>query len=514
VFDDYLRRKSSYIGFNGDITSELSAEHTLKGGIQFTRHTLRYYNHLKPIIIYQGVGTPDSIGPGANDADRYGYDALGNETDDDGRDWRNKTKHPVDLAFYLQDRVEYRGLIITAGLRFDYFDYKGFNLLNPDLPLDPDSLGFDDDVNNDSLASSLEFEDLKEADAFTRLSPRLGIAFPISERTQMRISYGKFFQRPNLKDLYVGYDFMEFQLLGSGYYWQWGNPNLEPPKTTAYEVGVTTLLGDNSSIDVNMFYRDVSDMIQVVNQPSAPNSFGTFRNQDYGTIKGLEFNLKMRRTKYMSLDIKYTLSYATGTGSFNMEGRNSAWVRSDPPKHTSRLEFDQRHKIGAIVDTRFGENQGPRMGDIYPLENFGINFLVQASSGLPYSPVQLYNESSRSSQSPNLIDVRNSQDRPWTMTVDFKAEKALKFGSYKITPYLWVKNLLDHDNEINTWEGTGRANSTGWLNTANGQDFLAQFPLPTDVSGMTVEEKFAASEQPPTYYSNPRQVLFGLRMSF
>ncbi len=513
VFDDYLRRKSSYLAFNGDITSELSSEHTLKGGLQFSRHTLRFYNHLFPTNIYLPAEETGD-GAGVQDANRYGYDAFGNETDDDGLDWRNKTKNPVDLALYLQDRIEYRGLIITAGLRFDYFDYKGYNLLNPDLPLDPDSLQFDDDLTNDGLVNSLELEDLEEADAFTRLSPRLGIAFPVSEKTQMRISYGKFFQRPNLQDLYVGFSFMEFQLLGSGYFTEWGNPNLEPPKTTAYEVGVTRQLGDNASIDINLFYRDVSDLIQEVNQPSQPNSFGTFRNQDYGTIKGLEFNLKMRRTRNVSLDVKYTLSYASGTGSFNTEGRNSAWVRSDPPKHTSRLEFDQRHKISTIIDTRFGENQGPRLGDVYPLENFGINFLVSAGSGLPYSPVQIYNEAGRGSQAPNLIDVRNSQDRPWTMSIDFKAEKTLRFGSYKVTPYLWVKNLTDRDNEINAWEGTGRANSTGWLTTANGQEFLAGFAVPSDVAGLTGAEKYDIAQQPPGFYSNPRQVLFGLRMSF
>jgi len=513
VYDDFLRRKSSYIGFNGDITSELSAEHTVKGGVQFFRHTLRFYEHLFPTNTYMSADE-DGTGPGVQDANRYGYDAFGNETDDDGLDWRNETKHPIDLAFYLQDRIEYRGLIVTAGLRFDYFDYKGYRLRNADLPLDPDSLQFDENEDNDSLVNSLEFEDIEESEAFTRLSPRLGIAFPISERTQMRVSYGKFFQRPNLEDLYVGFSFMEYQLLGSGYFTEWGNPNLEPPKTTAYEVGVTTQLSDNSSIDVNLFYRDVSDLIQEVNQPSQPNSFGTFRNQDYGTIKGLEFNLKMRRTKHVSLDIKYTLSYANGTGSFNTEGRNAAWVRSDPPKHTSRLEYDQRHKIAAVVDTRFGENQGPRLGDIYPLENFGVNVLLQAASGLPYSPVQIYNEAGRGSQSPTLVDVRNSQDRPWTMTVDFKAEKNFKFGTFSVTPYLWVKNLLDKDNEVNAWEGTGRANSTGWLNTSNGQEFLSQFAVPTDVSGLNGAEKYDIAEQPPTYYSNPRQVLFGLRMSF
>ncbi|MCK4462421.1 MAG: TonB-dependent receptor, partial [candidate division Zixibacteria bacterium] len=453
VYDDYLKRKSQYFGIKGDITKEMNREHTLKAGFEFNRHSLRYYNHLRPVNVDQGYTQYGHI-------NRYGYDAWGNETDDEG--WRNPVKHPIDFAVYLQDRIELQGLIVTAGVRLDIFDYKGQRLRNPDLPLDPDSLAFDDDPDNNAGDQTLEESDLEDSEAFTRISPRLGIAFPVSDRTQMRVSYGKFFQRPNLEDLYVGYEFMQFQLLGSGYYTDWGNPNLEPPKTTAYEIGMTHQLGDNTSFDVNIFYRDVSGLIQTVDQPSTPNSFGTFRNQDYGTIKGLEFNLKMRRTRNIMLDLKYTLSYATGTGSFNSELRNVAWVKGETPKQTAPLEFDQRHKLIGNFDIRFGKGDGPKVGDYYILENFGLNILAQASSGSPYTPSQVYNEPTTGSVSPIPIDVRNSQNRPWTIRIDMKMQRGFEVGNYEIGPYLWIKNLLDRDNVLNVWEGTGKANTAGY----------------------------------------------------
>jgi len=510
VYDDYLKRKSSYIGIKGDITKELNREHTLKGGFEFNRHTLRFYQHLRPVLVYQGYQQYGNI-------NRYGYDEWGNESDDEG--WRDETKHPIDFALYLQDRIEYQGLIVTAGVRFDMFDYKGTRLRNADTPLNPDSLGFPDTPDrdypdDDGTSQTLEQSDLEDSETFTRISPRLGVAFPVSDRTQMRVSYGKFFQRPNLEDLYVGYTFMEYQLLGSGYYTEWGNPNLEPPKTTAYEVGITHQLGDNTSFDVNVFYRDVSDLIQTVDQPSTPNSFGTFRNQDYGTIKGLEFNLKMRRTRNIMADIKYTLSYANGTGSFNSELRNVAWVKGIPPKHTAPLEFDQRHKLVGLFDLRFGKNQGPKVGDYYVLENFGINVLAQAASGSPYTPSQIYNEPTTGSVSPIPNDVRNSKNRPWTFRIDLKMERAFEIGDYRIGPYLWVMNLLDRDNVINVWEGTGKAETSGWLETGSGQDFAAANSTPSDNQGLTGEQKYKIAQQPATNYDIPRQILFGVRVSF
>lgn len=509
IWDDFLRRKSSYISAKGDITSRVSSEHTLKAGFEYNRHTLRFYQHTTPQSVHKGIGFG-----GFQDVNRYGYDEFGEEID--GTSWRDEVKNPYDAALYVQDRIEYRGLIITAGARLDVFDYNALRLRNDSLPLDPDSLAFDTDPNNNLDILTLDRSDVEDSKTFTRFSPRIGIAFPVTDRTQMRINYGKFFQRPDLQNLYVGYDFLEFQLAGqpSGFVF-WGNPNLEPPRTTAYEVGMTHQLGDNTSFDVNLFYRDVSDLIQVSTISSNPSSISTFQNQDYGTNKGLEFAFTMRRTRNIMMNLKYTLASATGTGSFNSELRNVAWVNGEEPKQTSPLEYDQRHKINGSFDLRFGPGEGPKLGDIYILENFGINVLAAAGSGLPYTPAKITNEAVSAATAPSPIQPRNSQNRPWTAYIDLKMERAFNISDFRIAPYLWIRNLLDQDNEINVWEGTGRANSTGWLETGAGETFVEQFSTPADDNaGLTGEEKYKIAQQSTRYYSNPRQFLFGLRVSF
>ena len=507
VWDDYLRRKSAYVGFKGQITSEITSEHTVKGGFEFNRHTLRFYQHFFPISVYKGVGTG-----GFQDVNRYGYDIFGEESDDD--DWQNETKHPIDIGFYLQDRLEYEGLIITAGLRFDYFDYKALRLRNPNLPLDPDSLQFDNDFTNDGEIQSLELADTESSEKFTRFSPRLGVAFPISDKTQMRLSYGQFFQRPELQNLYVGYDFLDFKISTGGYYVSFGNPNLEPPKTTAYEIGITRQMGDNTSFDVNIFYKDITNLIQVYNQPSLPTSFASYRNSDYGTVKGLEFHLTTRRTNQIALDFKYTLSFATGTGSYSNTQGNVAWVNANAPRQTAPLAFDQTHKFIGNFDLRYKGQEGPRFGDIYPLENFGINVLLIASSGLPYTPVQILNEATLGAFAPIVLDTRNSETGPWTLSIDLKAERSFNVGNFKLSPYFWVKNLLDRDNVVQVWEGSGRPNSTGWLETPEGQVFVDAHSAVDDATGLTGEEKYVIAQNQPLNYANPRQIYFGLRASF
>lgn len=500
-WDDYYKRKSSYIGFNGDITHQFAETNTLKAGFEFQRHTLRYYRHLFPYRVYQ-----DSSGGGFQDVDRYGYDLYGNEANPSG--YQNATKHPINFALYLQDRIDWTGLIINAGLRFDYFDYRTQRLKNPENPLDPNLLG-----TADPLSQVLDPGDLEPSKKFTRLSPRVGFAFPVTDRTQMHVNYGKFFQRPDLVRLYTGYDFFAYKVRTAGYFYPIGNPNLEPEKTTQYEIGMTHQMGDYTSFDFTAYYKDVTGLVQVVNQSSNPNSFSTYQNSDYGTIKGLEFGINMRRNHNVEMGIKYTLSFAAGTGSFANTQQNIAWTAGHAPKLTAPLDFDQRHDLIGNLDYRLGAKQGPKLGETYILENFGLNVVARAASGTPYTPAVPYDEVTLAAVSPTPAATRNSVYGPWTYTIDLKVERSFAVGAHMITPYVWVKNLLDTKNAYVVYESSGRSNSTGFLDTPAGQDFVNANSAP-GLGGFTGEQLYDLKQNNPLNYGNPRMILFGLRASF
>jgi outer membrane receptor protein involved in Fe transport len=501
IWDDYYKRKASYLGFKGDITTELDQYNTLKAGFEFQRHTMRYYRHLFPARVDNGL-----TGGGFVDVDRYGYDVYGNETDTSGES--NATKHPINAAAFLQDQLEWRGLIVNAGLRFDFFDYKVKRLRSITRPLDPDSLG-----PTDPGFQTLDATDLEPSKKFTRLSPRLGMAFPISDRTQMHVNFGRFFQRPDLIRLYVGYDFFAYKVRTGGYFYPIGNPNLEPEKTTAYEIGFSQQMGENVSLDLSTFYKDISGLVQVYNQAAQPKAYTLYRNSDYGNVRGLEAHMRMRRTRNIELDFKYTFSYATGTGSYSNTQSNIAWTASYIPKQSSALDFDQRHNIVAIFDYRTGKGEGPKLGNAFPLENFGINVVTQLATGTPYSPSEVYNEVTLLAVAPSPSAQRNSSYGPSTFVIDLKAERSFTIGSYKLTPYVWVKNLLDRDNASSVYESTGRANTTTWLNTSEGRTFVRDRATP-DYTGLTGEEKYKIKENNPQNYGNPRMILFGVTMSF
>lgn len=514
-WDDYLFRQSSYVGGDFDLVSQVNAHHEIKIGADFQRHTLRYYRHLFPKDVYLGANG------GFKDADFYGFDATRGTEVNSGL---NGAKHPLNVAGYIQDKFDWQGLIVNAGVRLDYFDYKTQQLRDPANPLDPfhflSLIKTDTTLSpavRDSLATEagrLTEEDLTASKSVSRLSPRLGVGFPVAEGSVLHFTYGKFFQRPDLANLYVNYGYLEYKIKTGGYFYPFGNPNLKPEETTAYEVGWRRQLSDYTALDATAFYKDIKNLTEIVTQPAAPNSFSTYRNRDYGTVKGLELQLDMRRNRGISAQINYTLQYADGTGSFANSQSNIAWTVAQPPKQTSYLEFDQRHKLTGILDIRAGSKEGPNLGGFFPLERSGVNFVFSAGSGFPYSPSNMYNEVSLAAIAPTPAGSVNSRRGPWVHRLDLKANKEISLGGATLDLYLWVINAFDRKNPIHVYEVSGLPDETGWLSTPSGQEYANGLSDPHDTSLLTGEQKYLFRQSDPANFDTPRQIRFGVRYAF
>lgn len=507
VWDDYLHRESSYYGFDFDLTHQLNNHHQLKLGFDIQRHTLRYWRHLFPVNMYlldrpytdvNNNGINDNIEQAFLEVDYFGYQF--DDPDENLDDGWNAAKHPITMAMYLQDKIEYEGLVINAGIRYDYLNIDTKRLKNEEYPLDPDETGLD---------SELTDSDLEDAEPQHKISPRLGVGFPVTDRTVVHFSYGKFFQQPNLNDLYVSYDYLEHKIQTGGYFYPFGNPNLRPETTTAYEVGFTQQFGENVRFDVTAYYKDIKDLVQVKTVPSFPNNFSSYRNSDYGTVKGIDFNVTMRRTRNVSVNVSYGLMWAIGTGSASQTQRNIAWTADDPPKMTSPLDFDQRHKITLNMDYRLGDQEGPMLGNFYPFENAGINIVFNAGSGLPYTPEEVWNEVTLGAISPVPLGPINSRYGPWTWRTDLKANRMFQISRLDFDVYVWVINLFNTENYVDVYSSSGQAGTTRWLSTPSGQAFLTNPNYPENAG-----DYYRLAEMDPARYGAPRQVRIGLSLNF
>ncbi len=510
VWGRYTKTRSSYITpIKFDITSQVTPHHEVQAGFDVQRHTLRSFDHLIAYLIYRGAYVDANNRGGFADLDAFGYKFDWNANKvvpvDDGPD---RAKHPVLASFYVQDKIEYQGLVVNAGLRYDYLGAKTKTLKNPKVPLGGDS--------------KLDDADLAGTQTYQKVSPRLGVGFPITDRTLFHANYGKFHQQPNLENLYVSNAYLEYKAPLLGYFYAFGNPNLKPEETTAYEVGFTRQLGGSASLDVTAYYKDTKNLVQVEAVPSTPAQFSTYVNKDFGTVKGIDVTVVLRRTRRTQANVGYSLMYATGTGSNPDTQRNIAWQFqpgfTEPPRIIAPLNFDQRHKISINVDYRLGQKDGPALWGTHPLSNAGINLLFKAGSGFPYTPTFPYNEVTLAATSSRPSGPINSSYGPWAVQVDLKANKDFVAGQHRVSLYVVAINLLNRKNvaawaindrgfESSVYTGTGLPDETRWLSTEDGRKFVEQF-------GETGRQKYLIKQNDPRNYSTPRQVRFGMAYSF
>ena len=171
----------------------------------------------------------------------FGYDVFGNETDEEGL---FAPKNPVLASAYLVDRIEVNDLIINAGLRYDYIDMDSWAWVNPKLPI------------FDRQTHLIPDSALTDASTFSFVSPRLGFAFPITDRTVFHMQFGKFVQSPSLDIAYRGVYQATRQLQAANLF---TNPiayNPSPIRTTQYEIGFSQQISDFAAFDVTVFYKD------------------------------------------------------------------------------------------------------------------------------------------------------------------------------------------------------------------------------------------------------------------
>ncbi len=481
VFDDYLHRQSSYKGVKGDYTNQINPFHQLKGGVEMERHSLRFYDNYFP--------TTGSV----LEIDRYGFAEDGSTHVDGGLDG---PRTPTTASAYLQDKYERAGLVVNAGLRYDF--------INVDVP------ALKDENNPLGPTGALDPGQLVENKKYSRVSPRVGIGFPVTDRTVMHVNWGQFFQQPNLQDLYVSYQYLEHKIRTGGYYVGFGNPNLKPEQTTAYEVGIQHRLGDRSKIDITAYYKDVKDLVEVATIASFPNNFASYRNKDYGTIKGLDLGFTLRRTNHVEANIAYSLSYAVGTGSVSNTQRNIAWYADRPPKQTAPLDFDQRHKLAINLDYLLGTGEGPRIGGKPWFERTTVDLLYNVASGTPFTPTNVFDEVTLLGIASQPIGPINSRYGPWTQNLDFKASREFTIGGLDVSAFAWVLNAFDSQNAINVFSSTGSPFSTAFLNTPDGANIIADLAG----KGIDARQAYGMALQAPNLFSNPRLVRFGLRMGF
>lgn len=446
-------------------------------------------------------------------AENIGYNVTGENKVDDGQD---KARKPLISAFYVQDKFEIKDMILNLGLRYDYID-PATEVFNPETGGNTNIvIGSDgqiaetvykDDKGNYTSSEATEYDNVGLAHQIAaapskQLSPRIGLAFPVTDKTVFHAQYGWYLQQPEFNRLYLSYARFTSNLQ-QGNFTISANPELKPVRSVQYEIGVKQVLTDDVSMDATLFYKQESDYIQIRNVAASPTGYALYTNGDYGTTKGLSLSVKTRRLGNIQMDANYTLSWAGGTGSNSSGLYRIAWQGGNDPTFISPLDFDQRHTGNISIDYRTGaRSRIPFMNHV------GANMLFRFGSGMPYTPTKTYT-AVFGAISAHPIGGLNSANMPWTYNMDLKLDKTFRVAGVDVGAFLWITNVLNTTNVLDVYSASGMPDNDSWLTETSGENWLNNEALGGAEHG---ERMYNGKLANPYNFDIPRQVRFGIRV--
>jgi len=482
---------------------------------------------------------------------------------------------PIYMAGYIMDKFAFDDIIFNVGLRVDVFDanqpvlkdkYLLYNAKTvgevDDLGEHPTNMGEDyvvyvNDVNNINQilgyrdgdtwynAEGVEVADpaviegskgiapyLQDpsitsptAESFTdykpqvNFMPRVAFSFPISDEASFFAHYDILTKRPTTGNRFNPIDFQFMQDRNVII----GNPDLKPERTIDYEIGFQQVLSKTSSLKISAFYKEQRDQVQLVNVFQAyPNTYRSYGNRDFGTVKGVTISYDLRRTGNIRMTAAYTLQFANGTGSDATSALGL--VNSGEPNLRTIFpySYDQRHGFNIVFDYRYGtgsDYNGPSIGEFEVFGNTGLNLVTNIGSGTPYSGLK--NPVGDALLSPNasqLDGTLNGARKPWTYRMDLQIDRnfGLEFGKDEdkkkaayLNVYLRVTNLFNIINTLNVYRATGTPDDDGYLAAAQYQNSIQ-----SQLDQQSFRDYYNLKVVNPYNFGIPRTIRLGVKFDF
>jgi outer membrane receptor protein involved in Fe transport len=403
---NFFDEKTTTISLDASITSQVTKSHLVNGGIQANYYSL-----------------------GVNDISSIASKGSIRLTKFSGE--------PYEMGLYLQDKMEFEGMIANVGLRWDLWNSNNSYYVNQFDPfVIPDSAG------NPTLNYSADLSPKEKVKPIGRLQPRVGVSFPVSTTTVFHLNYGTFMQRPSFQNV-LGTNQKLPPPPSQPAVNSLGNPRLQPQVTNQYDVGVMQGLGQGFTLDVSGYYKDIKDLIDqaVFTNLSTGTSYFSYFNRDYADVRGFRVSLVNRRGSFTG-SINYQFGVATGKSSSasnapvaitkDLSGNVSTDAVSKVPVKDVLLNFDRTHNLILNLAYRSPDQFGPEMFGFYPLEKVILSINSFARSGRPYT-------------SPNNANDVNGVRSPAEYNTNLRVSKTFKnlFG-VPATLYLEVFNLFDN----------------------------------------------------------------------
>ena len=354
--------------------------------------------------------------------------------------WQYYTAKPIEAGIYVQDKLEFEGMIATIGLRGDYFNPQKdkFLLAHPIDQAYPDFYNLTYQYLPGSWGSYerwVEFREMLDTPpnwpvekyrGEFKVSPRLGVSFPVTINSKMYFNYGHFYQRPNYTYLY--------NLAITGDKAILPTPELPMAKTVSYEFGYEQrFLGDYFA-NVVVYYKDMSNIPLPRTYINYWEEFQAtkYESDGYADVRGVELRLEKSAGRFFTMwcNLDYMLkSWGQSGVKYIYENRVTA-VDEERSANISTLTPLPKANIAISLHTPL--TFGIPLGGIYPLGGWRINLNTKWADGgeavIKTDPI------TGAQDKANIVDYSST---------DLKAGKRIKIADHYIELGVTITNLFN-----------------------------------------------------------------------
>jgi len=256
-----------------DFTSQVNKYNEIKSGLE-----VNYDEIYESYLVNEGMSGWPEIG----EEETFQYSYLTKYEDS-----------PILGGLYIQDKIEYEGMFANIGLRFDYSDP---NTEWPNLEDSPYSNYYTSGLKDQLFDQDSIIEDVP---AILKVSPRVGISFPILEESKLFFNYGHFYSlAPNKNRFMIGWGKPSQPIK------YLGNPFIDMARTISYEVGFESNIANQFLARITGYYKDMDNEFGEVGYALAKDEidvdYTTYENLRYSDTRGFELELRKQSGRFFT----------------------------------------------------------------------------------------------------------------------------------------------------------------------------------------------------------------------
>lgn len=405
------------------------------------------------------------------------------------RNWQWWDESPLIVGYYIQDKIEFEGMITNIGLRVDYHNPRT-NAYEMDLPWDLDYTTDKWSIGDEIWWSQKRTEKVKSKIYF---QPRIGVSFPITVKSKVYFNYGHFYQTPYP---YYWYSYAT-PLTGPGFVMP--TPELESPRTVAYELGVEQNIADMFLVHIAGYYKDITGEQQLKSAYDWDHIVANqyWDNNLYKDIRGVELRLSKPWGRYLTFWANYNyLIMSNGYTSLPEIYENPLEAESQE-ENANQVKPRSQPKFRAGLTIRTPEKWGFEFMGTRPLGGWLATFLNRWDDGGEW----VWDPQLPTSQQHWIegVDFSNT---------DLKLEKRISFGSINATFFLDIQNLWNQ-----------KILYTGHFTQEEALRYREALHLPWEEGEQKGDDKWGEWDKDYIQlgwknwmqFLNPRQIFFGFR---